>query len=157
MESQLRDIHVTYLRYTTRFAHMLNKNNVILSLSLHFINSNRKTSLKRTLAMAALETKPTAKRSDDKSPIKEVRPTVSSYDDPSLPMRTFRTWFLGLLSCGRTPLLSQHLLPIPDRAARHLHDLSLGRDPPVARAPRDLVPGRIDFNDFDKFMENNFC
>jgi hypothetical protein len=67
MESQLRDIHVTYLSHTTRFAHMLNKNNVILSLSLHFINSNRKTSLKRTLAMAALETKPTAKSSDDKS------------------------------------------------------------------------------------------
>jgi hypothetical protein len=144
-----------YLSHTTRFAHLLNKNDVVFSLSLHFINSNRKISLRRTLAMPALE--PTAKSSNDESPIKEVRPTVSNYDDPSLPMRTFRTWFLGLLSCGRAPLLSQHLLPVQDRATCHLHDLSLGQDPPVARAPRDLVHGRIDFNDFQKFMENSFC
>jgi hypothetical protein len=63
---------------------------------------------------------------------------MSNYDDPSLPMRTFWTWFLGLLSCGCAPLLSQHLLPVSDRAARHLHDLSLGRDPPIARAPQGL-------------------
>jgi hypothetical protein len=54
--------------------------------------------------MAALETEPTTKSSDDDSPIEEIRPTVSSYNDPSLPMRTFRIWFLGLLSCGRAPL-----------------------------------------------------
>lgn len=89
--------------------------------------------------MTALETEPTDKSNDDESPIEEVHPTMSSYDDPSLPMWTFRTWFLGLLSCGCAPLLSQHLLIVPDQAARHLNDLSLGQDPPVARAPRGLV------------------
>ncbi|KAL4604385.1 hypothetical protein ACB092_10G189500 [Castanea dentata] len=36
---------------------------------------------------------------DDVSPIEEVRLTVSNEDDPSLPVWTFRMWFLGLLSC----------------------------------------------------------
>ncbi|OMO57537.1 Oligopeptide transporter OPT superfamily [Corchorus olitorius] len=36
---------------------------------------------------------------DDVSPVEEVRLTVSNDDDPSLPVWTFRMWFLGLFSC----------------------------------------------------------
>ncbi|KAF3670945.1 Oligopeptide transporter 4 [Capsicum annuum] len=37
---------------------------------------------------------------DEESPIKQVRLTVSNEDDPSLPVWTFRMWFLGILSCA---------------------------------------------------------
>ncbi|KDP41518.1 hypothetical protein JCGZ_15925 [Jatropha curcas] len=37
--------------------------------------------------------------SDDVSPIEEVRLTVSNHDDPTLPVWTFRMWFLGIVSC----------------------------------------------------------
>ncbi|KIK98331.1 hypothetical protein PAXRUDRAFT_31250 [Paxillus rubicundulus Ve08.2h10] len=33
---------------------------------------------------------------DDESPYAEVRAAVSSIDDPTIPVNTFRTWFLGL-------------------------------------------------------------
>ncbi|CAK9181405.1 unnamed protein product [Ilex paraguariensis] len=36
---------------------------------------------------------------DEQSPVEEVRLTVSNDDDPSLPVWTFRMWFLGILSC----------------------------------------------------------
>lgn len=36
---------------------------------------------------------------DDISPIEEVRLTVSNDDDTTLPVWTFRMWFLGLFSC----------------------------------------------------------
>ncbi|KAK6245820.1 Oligopeptide transporter [Theobroma cacao] len=36
---------------------------------------------------------------DDVSPIEEVRLTVSNDDDSTLPVWTFRMWFLGLFSC----------------------------------------------------------
>uniref|UniRef100_A0A2C9U1Q6 Uncharacterized protein n=1 Tax=Manihot esculenta TaxID=3983 RepID=A0A2C9U1Q6_MANES len=36
---------------------------------------------------------------DDVSPIEEVRLTVSNHDDPTLPVWTFRMWFLGIISC----------------------------------------------------------
>ncbi|XP_065870079.1 oligopeptide transporter 4 [Euphorbia lathyris] len=36
---------------------------------------------------------------DDVSPIEEVRLTVANTDDPTLPIWTFRMWFLGLISC----------------------------------------------------------
>lgn len=36
---------------------------------------------------------------DDVSPVEEVRLTVSNHDDPTLPVYTFRMWFLGILSC----------------------------------------------------------
>ncbi|KAL3514300.1 hypothetical protein ACH5RR_027017 [Cinchona calisaya] len=36
---------------------------------------------------------------DEQSPIEQVRLTVLNHDDPSLPVWTFRMWFLGLLSC----------------------------------------------------------
>lgn len=44
---------------------------------------------------------------DDVSPIEEVRLTVSNTDDPTQPIWTFRTWFLGLLSCSLLSLLNQ--------------------------------------------------
>ncbi|CDP19589.1 unnamed protein product [Coffea canephora] len=37
---------------------------------------------------------------EEESPIEQVRLTVLNHDDPSLPVWTFRMWFLGLLSCG---------------------------------------------------------
>ncbi|CAN6812796.1 unnamed protein product [Brassica oleracea] len=36
---------------------------------------------------------------ENDSPIEEVRLIVPTTDDPSLPVLTFRTWFLGLVSC----------------------------------------------------------
>ncbi|KAH9608117.1 hypothetical protein KSS87_021791 [Heliosperma pusillum] len=44
---------------------------------------------------------------DDISPIEEVRLTVTNTDDPSLPIWTFRMWFMGLLSCGLLSFLNQ--------------------------------------------------
>ncbi|XP_030459049.2 oligopeptide transporter 4 [Syzygium oleosum] len=44
---------------------------------------------------------------DDLSPIEEVRLTVTNVDDPTLPVWTFRMWFLGLLSCGLLSFLNQ--------------------------------------------------
>lgn len=38
--------------------------------------------------------------SDDVSPVEEVRLTVPTEDDPTLPVYTFRMWFLGLISCA---------------------------------------------------------
>lgn len=53
--------------------------------------------------MAALELhKPeigAGEEDEDESPVEEVRLTVSNHDDPSLPVWTFRMWFLGLISC----------------------------------------------------------
>ncbi|XP_021648243.2 oligopeptide transporter 4 [Hevea brasiliensis] len=44
---------------------------------------------------------------DEVSPIEEVRLTVTNTDDPTLPVWTFRMWFLGLLSCGLLSILNQ--------------------------------------------------
>ncbi|KAL3614428.1 oligopeptide transporter 4 [Castilleja foliolosa] len=44
---------------------------------------------------------------EDESPIEEVRLTVTNTDDPTLPVWTFRMWFLGLLSCGLLSFLNQ--------------------------------------------------
>ncbi|XAR73036.1 hypothetical protein NMG60_11019887 [Bertholletia excelsa] len=44
---------------------------------------------------------------DDISPIEEVRLTVTRTDDPTLPVWTFRMWFLGLLSCCLLSFLNQ--------------------------------------------------
>lgn len=35
----------------------------------------------------------------EESPVEQVRLTVSTLDDPSLPVWTFRMWFLGIISC----------------------------------------------------------
>ncbi|KAG0472997.1 hypothetical protein HPP92_014446 [Vanilla planifolia] len=44
---------------------------------------------------------------DEVSPIEQVRLTVATTDDPSLPVWTFRMWFLGLLSCAVMSFLNQ--------------------------------------------------
>lgn len=44
---------------------------------------------------------------DDISPIEEVRLTVTNTDDPTLPVWTFRMWFLGLFSCALLSFLNQ--------------------------------------------------
>lgn len=44
---------------------------------------------------------------DDLSPIEEVRLTVTNTDDPTLPVWTFRMWFLGVLSCALLSFLNQ--------------------------------------------------
>ncbi|MBA0659301.1 hypothetical protein Goklo_011451, partial [Gossypium klotzschianum] len=41
------------------------------------------------------------------SPIEQVRLTVPDTDDPSLPVWTFRMWFLGLFSCALLSFLNQ--------------------------------------------------
>ncbi|KNA12697.1 hypothetical protein SOVF_123590 [Spinacia oleracea] len=41
------------------------------------------------------------------SPIEEVRLTVTNTDDPTLPVWTFRMWFLGLISCAVLSFLNQ--------------------------------------------------
>lgn len=40
------------------------------------------------------------KEEENESPVEQVRLIVSPDDDPSLPVWTFRMWFLGLLSCA---------------------------------------------------------
>ncbi|KAB5541181.1 hypothetical protein DKX38_014155 [Salix brachista] len=44
---------------------------------------------------------------DDVSPVEEVRLTVANTDDPTLPIWTFRMWFLGLVSCSLLAFLNQ--------------------------------------------------
>lgn len=44
---------------------------------------------------------------EEESPIEEVRLTVTNTDDPTLPVWTFRMWFLGLLSCVMLSFLNQ--------------------------------------------------
>ncbi|GLT62165.1 hypothetical protein SLA2020_348220 [Shorea laevis] len=44
---------------------------------------------------------------EELSPIEEVRLTVANTDDPSLPIWTFRMWFLGLTSCALLSFLNQ--------------------------------------------------
>ncbi|KAL6556232.1 OPT superfamily [Orobanche gracilis] len=44
---------------------------------------------------------------EENSPIREVALTVSTTDDPSLPVLTFRMWFLGTLSCVLLSFLNQ--------------------------------------------------
>ncbi|XP_051114799.1 oligopeptide transporter 7 [Andrographis paniculata] len=43
----------------------------------------------------------------ENSPIREVALTVPTTDDPSLPVLTFRMWFLGVLSCVLLSFLNQ--------------------------------------------------
>lgn len=44
---------------------------------------------------------------EEVSPVEEVRLTVSTADDPTLPVWTFRMWFLGLNSCAVMSFLNQ--------------------------------------------------
>lgn len=43
----------------------------------------------------------------DQSPIEQVALTVSTVDDPSIPVYTFRMWTLGILSCVLLAFLNQ--------------------------------------------------
>ncbi|KAK4740514.1 hypothetical protein SAY87_032361 [Trapa incisa] len=49
----------------------------------------------------------TPAQDEDHSPIEQVRLTVLETDDPTLPVWTFRMWFLGLLSCILLSFLNQ--------------------------------------------------
>lgn len=44
---------------------------------------------------------------EENSPVKQVALTVSTTDDPSLPVLTFRMWVLGTLSCVLLSFLNQ--------------------------------------------------
>ncbi|OAY70277.1 Oligopeptide transporter 4 [Ananas comosus] len=44
---------------------------------------------------------------EEVSPIEEVRLTVTNADDPSLPVWTFRMWFIGTLACALMSFLNQ--------------------------------------------------
>ncbi|XP_042496907.1 oligopeptide transporter 4-like [Macadamia integrifolia] len=44
---------------------------------------------------------------DELSPVEQVRLTVTNTDDPSLPVWTFRMWFLGIISCALLSFLNQ--------------------------------------------------
>jgi hypothetical protein len=44
---------------------------------------------------------------DDNSPVEQVRLTVLTTDDPSLPVWTFRMWSIGLFSCALMAFLNQ--------------------------------------------------
>ncbi|KAH7575516.1 hypothetical protein JRO89_XS02G0130100 [Xanthoceras sorbifolium] len=44
---------------------------------------------------------------EELSPVEEVRLTVTNTDDPTLPVWTFRMWFLGLVSCALLSFLNQ--------------------------------------------------
>lgn len=44
---------------------------------------------------------------ENDSPIEEVRLTVPITDDPTLPCLTFRTWFLGIISCAALGFVNQ--------------------------------------------------
>ncbi|KAI1300528.1 hypothetical protein EDD11_006157 [Mortierella claussenii] len=63
---------------------------------------------------AGLSSRPATKHQDEEpaeaeanSPIEEVRVTVSTYDDPSMPYNTFRMWFLGLVFTGIVSFVNQ--------------------------------------------------
>ncbi|KAG6556602.1 hypothetical protein Mapa_001543 [Marchantia paleacea] len=49
----------------------------------------------------------TEEEPDDQSPVEEVALTVATTDDPTIPVWTFRMWFLGLLSCVVLSFLNQ--------------------------------------------------
>ncbi|KAK9905184.1 hypothetical protein M0R45_000381 [Rubus argutus] len=51
--------------------------------------------------------KPKMEEDDDVSTVEQVRLTVTNNDDPTLPVWTFRMWFLGILSCALLSFLNQ--------------------------------------------------
>ncbi|KAB5541182.1 hypothetical protein DKX38_014156 [Salix brachista] len=62
--------------------------------------SSKHTDLEKPIADAVVV-------DDDVSPVEEVRLTVANTDDPTLPVWTFRMWFLGLISCSLLAFLNQ--------------------------------------------------
>nr|CAD1845059.1 unnamed protein product [Ananas comosus var. bracteatus] len=55
----------------------------------------------------AAEDKEEEEEEEEVSPIEEVRLTVTNADDPSLPVWTFRMWFIGTLACALMSFLNQ--------------------------------------------------
>ncbi|KAK4743256.1 hypothetical protein SAY87_001257 [Trapa incisa] len=51
--------------------------------------------------------KPEEEEEEEVSPIEQVRLTVLNDDDPTMPVWTFRMWFLGLISCALLSFLNQ--------------------------------------------------
>lgn len=47
------------------------------------------------------------KGEENDNPIEQVRLIVSTHDDPDLPALTFRTWVLGMISCGLLAFLNR--------------------------------------------------
>eukprot|EP01018_Ginkgo_biloba_P001644 Gb_01018 [translate_table: standard] len=47
------------------------------------------------------------KEEEENSPVEQVALTVSTDDDPSIPVWTFRMWFLGILACVTLSFLNQ--------------------------------------------------
>lgn len=47
------------------------------------------------------------KEEENDNPIEQVRLIVSTHDDPDIPALTFRTWVLGILSCGLLAFLNR--------------------------------------------------
>ncbi|KAK4790001.1 hypothetical protein SAY86_017305 [Trapa natans] len=62
-------------------------------------------------ASAAAKTVPDPEKPEEEeeevSPIEQVRLTVLNDDDPTMPVWTFRMWFLGLISCALLSFLNQ--------------------------------------------------
>jgi hypothetical protein len=44
---------------------------------------------------------------DDVSPVEQVRLTVPTTDDPTLPVWTFRMWTMGFISCALLSFVNQ--------------------------------------------------
>ncbi|KAF9609651.1 hypothetical protein IFM89_017830 [Coptis chinensis] len=59
------------------------------------------------LVSLIMDAKGTILEEDEVSPIEQVRLTVKNTDDPSLPVWTFRMWFLGIISCVLLSFLNQ--------------------------------------------------
>ncbi|KAM1763583.1 hypothetical protein ACFX11_002912 [Malus domestica] len=91
---------------------------------------------------------------DDVSPIEQVRLTVTNTDDPTLPVWTFRMWFLGLVSCSHFSTNSSPTEPSPSSSPRSLskyqHSLLVISWPKSSQQKRstypDSGPGRFSLN-----------
>ena len=55
----------------------------------------------------SLEVSKEEENENENSPVEQVAFTVSTEDDPSIPVWTFRMWFLGLLSCSLLSFMNQ--------------------------------------------------
>ncbi|XP_010933427.2 oligopeptide transporter 4 [Elaeis guineensis] len=63
--------------------------------------------MKATLSAMDVEKTGGGDDEEEVSPIEEVRLTVPTTDNPSLPVWTFRMWFIGILACSLMSFLNQ--------------------------------------------------
>lgn len=61
---------------------------------------------------------------DEDSPYPEVRASVSNIDDPDMPALTFRMWFVGLILCMFSTLVSLSVL-LSFANNRYTHSIGL--------------------------------